>query len=1189
MYMNDKLHVMDGNQAAAHVAYALNEVIAIYPITPSSPMGEHADAWSAQSRKNVWGSVPAVIEMQSEAGAAGVVHGALQAGCLATTFTASQGLLLMIPNMYKIAGELTPAVFHVAARAVATHALSIFGDHSDVMACRQTGFAMLASGSVQEAMDFALVAQSASLESRIPFIHFFDGFRTSHEIQKIQCLSDNQMRTFIDPKWIKDHRMRALTPDGPVIRGTAQNPDVFFQSREAINPYYAKLPSLVEGALQRFSEYFGRKYQIFEYYGCLEPDRIIVLMGSGTQTVEQTVDYMSQVLGKRVGLIKVRLFRPFSTGHFLKALPASVRAIAVLDRTKEPGSAGEPLYQDIQSCLYEEMQSKTQLRKLPYVSGGRYGLASKEFTAAMVKGIFDELEKESPKTHFTIGIQDDVSHSSLPYPKGWTGSETADLSCVFYGLGSDGTISSVKNSIKILAEETHDFVQGYFVYDSKKAGSVTESHLRFSKKPIKAAYLVEEADFIGCHQFGFLERFDVLQRAKNGSTLLLNSSSGKDDIWGHIPPEIRETIIRRKLRVYVVDAHRIAREIGLRQRINTIMQTCFFAVSNVLEKNIAVQKIKQSVHATFGKGGEDIVQKNLRAVDQTLVHLYVLDIAEQVTPHAPCGGAGIGQAPEFRGTFLGKMLAGEGDQLPVSALPVDGTFPVATTQWEKRRVALDIPVWDLAICIQCGKCALICPHAAIRIKAYPDSFLKKAPPGFKHMEYLGRDLPGRPVYTIQVSPDDCTGCELCVVICPVKNKSKIGLKALNMAPVGEQRREQLSHWSFFEKIPYVPITELKVLTVKSSQFLQPFFEFSGACAGCGETPYIKLVTQLFGDRSLIANATGCSSIYGGNLPTSPWCVNEEGRGPSWSNSLFEDNAEFGAGFRMAIDVKTAQARRLLGDLTEVDTKLRDAILSDNQDSEEGICKQRARIALLKGQLGSSKTAHAEELLCLCDYLVRKSVWIIGGDGWAYDIGFGGLDHVLASNLNVNILVLDTEVYSNTGGQMSKATPLGAVAKFASLGKSSPKKDLVLYAIGYGHVYVAGIALGANDAQALSAIKEADEHDGPSLIVAYCPCIAHGYDLRHSLYQSKLAVESGHWPLLRYNPKAFQKGENPLKMDSRGPSIPLKEYIYQEARYKMLSLMDHARAETLLSQAEFEIRKKWSFLKRLSENVPKKEG
>lgn len=1193
---------MDGNQAAAHVAYALNEVIAIYPITPSSPMGEWADSWSAQSLPNAWGSVPSVIEMHSEAGVAGVVHGALQAGSLATTFTASQGLLLMIPNMYKIAGELTPAVFHVAARAVATHALSIFGDHSDVMACRQTGFAMLASASVQEVMDFALIAQAASLESRVPFLHFFDGFRTSHEIQKIHCLSHEQMRTFLDPQWISAHRMRALTPDRPVVRGTAQNPDVFFQSREAGNPYYAKVPSLVEHTFQRFAERFGRRYRIFEYSGHPDADRVIVLMGSATQAVEQTIDFMNNVSGERVGVVKVRLFRPFSTPHLLKSIPASTRAIAVLDRTKEAGSIGEPLVQDVQSCLYEAIQNGTWSgRRQPWVCGGRYGLASKEFTPAMVKGIFDELKTDRPKTHFTIGIQDDVSQTSLSYPSEWTGGETANLSCIFYGLGSDGTVSAAKNSIKILADETDYWVQGYFVYDSKKAGSVTESHLRFSKKPIQAAYLVEGADFIGCHQFGFIGKFDVLKQAKNGSTFLLNSPYGKNEIWGQLPGDVQGTILNKKLRFYVVDAYRIAREVGLGQRINTIMQTCFFAISDLLEKEKATEKINKSVHDTFAKGGQEIVRKNLLAVEQALSHLHGVDIpkASGLRPTSWVTSS-VGSllarepkpqtAPTFFKETLARILEGKGDELPVSALPADGTFPVATSQWEKRQITRDIPVWDPPVCIQCGKCALICPHAAIRIKAYPETRLQGAPLEFKHMAYLGKDLPGRSVYTIQVSPDDCTGCELCVVACPAKNKSQTSLKALNMAPVLDLRCQEVKNWDFFERLPYVSAKEMKTVTVKGSQFLQPLFEFSGACAGCGETPYIKLVTQLFGDRMLIANATGCSSIYGGNLPTTPWCVNDEGRGPSWSNSLFEDNAEFGAGFRLAINVKVERAKKLLAELkSEAGAELCDTILSADQTSEALIYEQRTRLSLLKERLASSQIAAARELLDLCDYLVRKSVWIIGGDGWAYDIGFGGLDHVLASDLNVNILVLDTEVYSNTGGQMSKATPLGAVAKFASRGKATPKKDLALYAIGYSHVYVAKIALGANDAHALKAIQEADEHDGPSLLLAYSPCIAHGYELRQSLRQSKLAVDSGHWPLFRYNPNVERRGGNPFKLDSRAPSIPLKEYLYQESRYKMLSRMDPQRSEELLMRAEQQIKDTWSRLERMAENVPKKEG
>ena len=1173
---------IDANEAVARVAYLTNEVIAIYPITPASPMGEWADAWSAAGRKNLWNTVPVVVEMQSEGGAAGAVHGALQTGSLTTTFTASQGLLLMIPNMFKIAGELTPTVFHIAARTVATHALSIFGDHSDVMAARSTGWAMMASCSVQEAQDFALIAQAATLEARVPFLHFFDGFRTSHEIQKIYPLTERHMRILIDEELIFAHRQRALSPDQPFIRGTAQNPDVFFQARETVNPYYQACPEIVQKTMDRFAAVTGRQYHLFDYSGHPEAERVIVIMGSGAETVEETARYLVD-RGEEVGVVKVRLFRPFSVHHFIKALPSTVRVIAALDRTKEPGSAGEPLYLDVATALQESRyHAKWPFEEMPRVIGGRYGLSSKEFTPAMVKGIFDEMNKTTPRNHFTIGILDDVSGSSLAYNPDFS-IETPDVfRGVFFGLGSDGTVSANKNSIKIIGEHTDYWAQGYFVYDSKKAGAVTVSHLRFGKQPIRAPYLIRQANFVACHQFNFLEKFEILEYAEPGATFLLNTPYPPDEVWDHLPRSVQQAIIEKKLKFYVVDAYRVAREAGLGTRINTIMQTCFFAISNILPREEAIRQIKEAIRKTYGKRGELVLEANYQAVDKALENLHQVRVPGQVTGYFDRRVPVPEDAPEFVRKVTAQILAGHGDDLPVSALPCDGTFPSGTSKYEKRNITEFIPVWDEAVCIQCGKCALVCPHAVIRIKAYPESYLKDAPPTFKHTAARGKEWPEGTAYTIQVSPEDCTGCELCVEVCPAKNKKETRLKALNMAPQRPLREQERANWNFFLSLPEYDRRQLKISSVKGSQFLEPLFEFSGACAGCGETPYLKLATQLFGDRMIVANATGCSSIYGGNLPTTPWSKNRQGLGPAWSNSLFEDNAEFGLGFRVSIDKHQAHARELLKALrAEVGEALADEILHADQSDEAGIYEQRQRVRQLKEKLAVLESPEARRLLVLADYLVKKSVWIVGGDGWAYDIGFGGLDHVLASGRDVNILVLDTEVYSNTGGQMSKATPLGAVAKFAAGGKRTPKKDLALQALSYGNVYVARVAFGANDTHTVRAFLEAEQYPGPSLIIAYSHCIAHGYNLKYGLQQQKLAVDSGYWPLFRFNPLLLKEGKNPFVLDSRGLKVPLAEYMYNETRYKVLNKIDPSVAKQLLQEAQQNVKERWHLYEQLA--------
>ena len=1158
---------IDGNEAAAYVAHQLNEVIAIYPITPSSNMGEWADQWSAEGKTNIWGTVPTVIEMQSEGGAAGALHGALQAGSLSTTFTASQGLLLMIPNMFKIAGELTSTVFHIAARALATHALSIFGDHSDVMSARSTGFAMLSSNSVQEVMDMALIATAASLESRIPFVHFFDGFRTSHEVAKVEQLTPDDIRAMIDENLVFAHRRRALTPDRPLLRGTAQNPDVYFQAREACNPYYLAVPTIVQNTMDKFASLVGRQYNLFDYVGAPDAERVIVIMGSGAEVAHEAVEKLV-ARGEKIGLLKVRLYRPFAIEQFVAALPSTVKSLAVLDRTKEPGATGEPLYCDVITSLVE--MDRTNIK----VIGGRYGLSSKEFTPAMVKTIYDELSKRAPKNHFTIGIVDDVTHTSLAYDRSFSTEEPGTVRALFYGLGADGTVGANKNSIKIIGEETDNFAQGYFVYDSKKSGSITTSHLRFGPKPIHSSYLITEANFIACHQFSFLERVDMLKAAEPGATFLLNSVYGPGEVWNHIPSNVQKQIIEKKLKFYVIDGYEVGRNTGMGGRINTIMQTCFFAISGVLPREDAIAAIKYAIKKTYGKRGESVVQKNFAAVDAALDHLHEVKVPAAVTSNFTIRPAVPAAAPDFVQRVTAKMILGEGDDLPVSALPPDGTFPTATAQWEKRNIALEIPEWDQDLCIQCGKCVLVCPHSVIRAKVYDDSYLAGAPSTFKAVPARWKDMKDRK-YTLQVAPEDCTGCTLCVEVCPAKSKSEVKHRAINMVPQPPLREAEAANWDFFLKIPETERGALSLSQVKDVQLLQPLFEFSGACSGCGETPYVKLMTQLFGDRMLVANATGCSSIYGGNLPTTPYCTNEEGRGPSWSNSLFEDNAEFGLGMRLAADKQAEYARELVYRLGfAIGEELAEALVTADQSNEAGILAQRERVKLLREKLAALNTAESRDLLSIADALVKKTVWIVGGDGWAYDIGYGGLDHVLASGRNVNVLVLDTEVYSNTGGQASKSTPRGAVAKFAAGGKPVGKKDLAMMAVSYGSVYVARIAMGSSDTHTVKAFLEAEAFDGPSLIIAYSHCIAHGYDMAHGMDQQKAAVNSGYWPLFRFNPDLVAQQKNPFQLDSRSPNLPLKDYIYNETRYTMLAKSNPEEAKRLLALAQEDVAARW---------------
>jgi pyruvate-ferredoxin/flavodoxin oxidoreductase len=1169
--MKRKFKTMDGNEAVAYVAYRLNEVIAIYPITPSSNMGEWADQWSSEGIPNIWGSVPHVIEMQSEGGAAGAVHGALQTGALSTTFTASQGLLLMIPNMNKIAGELTPTAFHVSARTVATHALSIFGDHSDVMFCRTTGFAMLSSNSVQEAMDLALTAHAATLETRIPFLHFFDGFRTSHEVNKIEMLTEDDMHALINMDRVIEHRQRALSPDHPVLRGTAQNPDVYFQAREACNPFYDACPDKVQQVMDKFAQVVGRSYRLFDYVGAPDAERVIVMMGSGAETAHETADYLNQT-GEKVGLLKVRLYRPFSVKHFIEALPATVKKIAVLDRTKEAGAAREPLYLDVISGIQEGIKlGYGTLKVAPEIIGGRYGLSSKEFTPAMVKAVYDNLAKSTAtmKDHFTIGIHDDVSHTSLDYDADFSIEPDSVVRAMFYGLGADGTVGANKNSIKIIGENTDNYGQGYFVYDSKKSGAMTVSHLRFGPQPIRSSYLVSKANFVACHQWIFLERYDMLNTLVPGGVFLLNSPFNKDEVWDQLPREVQTQLIAKKARFFIIDAYTVARETGMGSRMNTILQTCFFAISKVLPRDEAIEAIRESIRYTYGKKGDEVVQQNLRAVDATLAHLFEVTVPDKVTSHTEMPAAFASGAPRFERDVLGVIYAGNGDTLPVSAFSVDGTFPTGTAQWEKRNIALEIPEWDTKTCIQCGKCAMVCPHAVIRIKVYDSKELAGAPPTFKSTEVRDKDKDWAGLkYTIQVAPEDCTGCGICVDICPAKNKSETRLKAINMVAQPPLRAPERDNWEFFLKIPEMDRRKIKIKNIRQQQIQEPLFEFSGACSGCGETPYLKLMSQLFGDRSIVANATGCSSIYGGNLPTTPWAKNNDGRGPAWSNSLFEDNAEFGLGFRLSIDKQTEFARELVRRLSgSIGDVLANALLTPIQKDESDIYEQRQRVELLKEKLKSVNSPDARQLLSVADMLVKKSVWIVGGDGWAYDIGYGGLDHVLASGRNVNVLVLDTEVYSNTGGQASKSTPRAAVAKFAAGGKPGPKKDLGLMAMSYGNVYVASVAMGAKDEHTLKAFLEAEAYNGPSLIIAYSHCIAHGINMETAMSDQKVAVDSGQWLLYRYHPERTVAGQNPLTLDSRTPTRKVSDYLQQQTRFKMLQKSKPEDAKVLWQEAQ----------------------
>jgi pyruvate-ferredoxin/flavodoxin oxidoreductase len=1188
--MNRRMVTIDGNAAVAHVAHATNEVIAIYPITPSSPMGEIADAKTAAGEPNIWGTVPSVTEMQSEGGAAGAVHGALATGALTTTFTASQGLLLMIPNMYKISGELLPTVFHISARSLACQALSIFGDHSDVMACRQTGFAFICSCSIQEVMDFALIAQQATLASRVPFLHFFDGFRTSHEVQKVEELSFDDMRAMIDDKLVAEHKERALSPDRPMISGTAQNPDVYFQGRETVNKYYLAAARIVAETMERFAKVVGRSYNLFDYVGANDAEKIIVMMGSGADTVHETVEYLTSQ-GEKVGLVKVRLFRPFSTEHFISAMPKTVKKIAVLDRTKEPGSLGEPLYLDIRTAIGEAMaEAKAPFAQYPLIVGGRYGLGSKEFTPAMVKAVFDNLDAAKTKKGFTVGIMDDVTNTSLEVDESFEVSGEGLLSGMFWGLGADGTVGANRNSIKIIGELTDNYAQGYFVYDSRKAGTVTVSHLRFGKRLIRRPYLVTSADFVACHNPSFLEKYDMLSAAREGATFLLTSMHGPDEVWDTLPREVQKQIIDKKLKLYVIDAISLAAELGLGARINVIMQTAFFKISNIIPLDTAVKAIKDAIKKTYGKKGEKVVQMNNAAVDEALERVYEVKVSGKVTSRIKMRPPVPEDAPDFVKNVTAEMIALRGDRLPVSKMPADGKFPTGTTQFEKRNVAVNIPQWEPDICIQCGLCSLICPHAAIRIKAYATEHLRGAPPTFKSADAKGKDFAGMK-FTVQVAPEDCTGCGACVLNCPARekdeNKEPTGRKAINMVLQEPIRAEERENYKCFLSITNTDPDLFKSGTVKGSQLIQPLFEYSGACAGCGETAYVKLLSQLFGDRAMIGNATGCSSIYGGNLPTTPYTKNRDGRGPIWSNSLFEDNAEFAMGMRLTVDKFKERALGLLAEVAQkgcVDAglaeEIRQATLA-NDPSQAAIEAQRGRAAKLKEQCRKSKCADCEQLLSVADYLVRKSVWALGGDGWAYDIGYGGLDHVLASGTDVNLLVLDTEVYSNTGGQMSKSTPRAAVAKFAAGGKPAPKKGLGLLAMTYGNIYVAKVAMGANANQTVKAFVEAEGYAGPSLIIAYAQCIAHGYNLVNGYEHQKQAVNAGHWPLYRFDPRLKEQGKNPLQLDSKAPTIDFKDYAYGENRYRTLQQSKPETAAKLLKLAADDAVQRYALMEQLS--------
>ncbi|HKU74037.1 MAG TPA: pyruvate:ferredoxin (flavodoxin) oxidoreductase [Pyrinomonadaceae bacterium] len=1191
--MLKNLITVDANEAAASVAFRVSETIAIFPITPSSPMAEFCDEWASRGKTNLWGVIPEIAEMQSEGGAAGALHGAVQAGSQATTFTASQGLLLMIPNMYKIAGELSPFTMHVTARTLATHALSIFGDHSDVMACRQTGFALLCSNSVQEAHDMAAISHAATLESRIPFLHFFDGFRTSHEVAKIKELSDDDLRSLISEEAINAHRERALTPDRPVLRGTAQNPDVFFQAREAANSYYDATPAIVDRLMAKLAARTGRQYGLFEYVGHPQAERIIVIMGSGAETAHETVEFLAG-RDERVGLVKVRLYRPFLRKAFIDALPKSTKSIAVLDRTKEPGAPGDPLYLDVITALAEaRAEAESNFEIEPNVIAGRYGLSSKEFTPGMVKAVFDELKNPTPRRHFTIGIIDDVTHTSLAWDPSFR-TERDDVSTsLFYGLGADGTVGANKNSIKIIGHETDRFVQGYFVYDSKKSGAITVSHLRTSPRPIRSAYLLDRAGFVACHQFEFVDKIDMLEYAAPGAVFLLNASGEAETVWDRLPRELQQQMIEKRIRFFVIDAYALAKQVGMGGRINTIMQTCFFGISGILPRDEAITHIKKSIEKTYGKRGPEVVRRNCEVVDQALAQLHEVPVPQTITATKLRPPLVSERAPDFVQKVSAVMMAGKGDLLPVSAFPVDGTWPVATAKWEKRNLALEIPVWDSKVCIQCNQCALVCPHAAIRAKVYEDSTLADAPSTFKSTAYRGAEYKGK-MFTIQVAPEDCTGCNLCVNVCPAKDRTNPKHKAINMEPQAPLRDAERSNYDFFLNLPELDRADVVRLDHKGSQFLEPLFEYSGACAGCGETPYLKLLTQLFGDRLLIANATGCSSIYGGNLPTTPYTTNRDGRGPAWSNSLFEDNAEFGFGFRLALDAHTSAVRVLVQQLAPgIGETLASELLDADQETEAGIIAQRERVEVLRSKLAALQSVEARRLETLADYLVKKSVWLVGGDGWAYDIGYGGLDHVLANRRDVNVLVLDTEVYSNTGGQQSKATPLGAAAKFAASGKPVGKKDLGLLANMYGHVYVARVAFGAKMLQTVQAFREAEAYHGPSLIIAYSHCIAHGYDMAQGAAQQKLAVESGVWPLYRFDPRRIAKGEPPLNLDYGPPKAKVADYMRNESRFRMIERADPARYKGFLEESQAAAERRYLVYQQLAEmKVPafdKKDG
>ena len=1182
--MSEK-RALEGNEAVARIAYSVSEICSIYPITPSSPMAEQADVWSAARKQNIWGQVPDIIEMQSEGGAAGTAHGALQTGALTTTFTASQGLMLMLPNMYKIAGELTSAVFHVASRSLAAQALSIFGDHQDVMAARTTGFALLASSSVQAAQDLALVSHVATLESRVPFIHFFDGFRTSHEVSKIDLVSEEETRAMMNDDLVYAHRSRALNPDNPFIRGTAQNPDVYFQGRESVNRFYAQTPDIVQRTMDRFAEISGRRYRLFDYYGDPEAERVIVLMGSGAETVMQTIDALPE---KGVGMVNVRLFRPFSNEHLLAALPGTCKRIAVLDRTKEIGASGEPLYQDVVTVLAEAVADGS-ITAMPRIIGGRYGLSSKEFTPAMVRAVFDELKKEAPKNHFTIGINDDVTHTSLDYDASWQIEDKKATRALFFGLGADGTVGANKNSIKIIGENTELFCQGYFVYDSKKSGSRTVSHLRFGPEPIHSPYLIQSANFIACHQFDQVNRIEILKDAAEGAVFLLDSPYDADAVWEQLPRPVQQTIIDRRISFYVIDARRVARDAGMGKRINTIMQACFFALSGVLPRDEAIQQIKKAIEKTYKSKGKQVVDQNFAAVDAALGHLYEVQVPTRASNERPLNDVVPSHAPVFVREVTAQMMRGHGDELPVSALPVDGTYPSATSQFEKGNVSDRVPLWEPDLCIQCGNCSFVCPHSVIRAKFFHESSLEAAPEGFPSAPISARGFP-ETRYSLQVYLEDCTGCTLCVDACPVKSPDNPEIRAINMtdkAPILDKGKTDIG---FFETLAFNDRAAVEFSSVRGAQFLQPLFEFAGACAGCGETPYVKLLSQLFGPRLLVANATGCSSIYGGNLPTTPWAKNAEGSGPAWSNSLFEDNAEFGLGMRIAADHHMAIAKQMVTELSaDIGEELADLLVNGGQTVGSEIRAQRRRVKQLKERLqavtAARKSPKAEALLSIVDHLIRRSIWLVGGDGWAYDIGSGGLDHVLASGRNVNVLVMDTEVYSNTGGQMSKATPLGASAKFASAGKRIGKKDLALQAISSGNVYVAQVAMGANPQQTLLAMREAEEYDGPSLILAYSHCIAHGYDLKDGLRQQALATASGYWPLIRYNPELRAAGKKPFVLDSPRPTIPLREYAYNENRYKVLTKTNPEEAERMMQMAQETVNRRWQTYEHLSKQEP----